>query len=206
MFLQLLTCSEIHKQIWKENEYTRNFSYIKNMLFGIVLWNYCGICICIYARCLPSFAAHLRIGRLPKNFQPPQLRLQNMFRSIWPSPPVKIYYQDTSFSFGKTKKTSSFPCAYTGQYLTQRLVCPDLIPLFSFNAIFYNFPFTCINGWILWYNSAPTLHPWDLPALPPIEVNSHLGKENKQESNCRGHQVPNKQGTHWLQCFLAGST
>ena len=145
MFLQLLACSEIHKQIWQENEYLRNvswLSYIENILFGIVLWNSCGICICIYARCLPSFAAHLRIGRLPKNFQPPQLRLQNMFRSIWPSP-VKIYYEETSFSFGKTKKTSSFPCVYTGQYLTQRLVCPDLIPhkwiVFSFNANLLSF-------------------------------------------------------------------
>ena len=174
------------------------------ILFGIVLWNYCGICICIYARCLPSFAAHLRIGRLPKNFQPPQLRLQNMFRSIWPSPAVKIYYQDTSISFGKTKKTSRFPCAYTGQYLTQRLVCPDLIPLFSFNAISYHFPFTSINGWILWYNSAPTLHPWDPPALPPIEVNSHLGKENKQESNCRQGAPGAQQAQDSLTAVLPG--
>ena len=39
--------------------------------------------------------------------------------------------------FRQNKKTSSFPCAYTGRYLTQRLVCPDLIPLFSFNAFFF---------------------------------------------------------------------
>ena len=190
MFLQSLACSEIHKQIWQENEYIRNVSYIENISFGIVLWNSCGICICIYARCLPSFAAHLRIGRLPKNFQPPQLRLQNMFRSIWPSP-VKIYCQDTSFSFGKKNIQFSL-CVYRTTSHPETGLSWSHSP--QMNCFLFQCKFVIIfPSRVLMDESFDIKETVHLPSILGIFLLFHQlrstatwGRKNKQESNCRG--------------------
>ena len=195
--------------------YIRDVSNIENILFGIVLWNSCGICICIciYARCLPSFAAHLRIGRLPKNFQPPQLRLQNMFRSIWPSP-VKIYYEETSFSFGKTKKNIQFSlCVY------RTISHPETGLSWSHSPQMNCFLFQCkfviiFPSRVLMDESFDIKETVNLPSILEILLLFHQlrstatwgRKTSRRVTAGRGHQVLNKQGTHWLQCFLAGST